>query len=311
MSKARAYQDRKEGAPGFSLVELMVAMAIVGILLAAVYGTFITFLTNSAEQAALSKRSLDTRIALTQFRRDIRSAGYGIAEAGLSEAVAGNTSSVTLRSVAFHSRMSDIGQHGVLREDGNVYNDRGMQIPQDESGIVMTPSRELLDGGQLQNITATAGSLFFVAPNTGETNYFYQRQYKLSGSTPEGCADGAAGLQFDDQDPNPLAVDQPILDCVLDLRIQYGFQLSGGGIGFGSYPSGSDVNNKDDDLPDLLKVGLMVQVGHEYRNQTPTSGTLNYSDTDLELDTAIDPVGEQEHHRWQVLEWTIPLENMP
>ncbi len=301
---------------GFSLVELLVAMAVVGILLGAVYGTFINFLSESGEQAALSKRSFDTRLGLQLLRSDLRQVGFGIADGQLAQTVSGSGTSLTFRSTAVHSRGSEAGIHGVLYTGagGNLQanNWLGGTIAATTSGIVLTPSRERLALAQLQNVTVSPRNLFFSTPSTTVTGYYYQRTYYLGGGgTAAGCADNnVQNLLFRDANPNPYP-GTSIVDCVLDIRFRYGYEMSDGAVSYSSDTINPPAGTTADDLPDTVKVGLIAQVGHEYRNKKPSPATLNFLDGDLKLADPIDLSDQQRRYRWQRLEWTIPLENMP
>ncbi|MFA9461838.1 PilW family protein [Thiohalorhabdus sp. Cl-TMA] len=299
---------------GFSLVELLVAMVVVGIFLGAVFGTFINFLTESGEQATLSKRSFDTRLGLDQVRSDLQKIGFGVADPQLPATVTGDNQSLTFRSTAVHSQGAMAGIQGVLYESGGTLtaNDwLGSNIAGTQPGVVMTPDRELLQTVQLQNVTVSPRNLFFPAPNATTSGYYYERTYYLGGGgTGAGCADSnVSNLLFQDASPNGMGP-VSVIDCVLDLRFQYGFELSSGGIGFSSDPS-SPPAGPEDDFPDVIKVGMIIQVGHGYRNQTPTPGPLNYDDPDLQLGTPISLSSAQQRYRWQIVEWSAPLENMP
>jgi len=305
---------QRQGSPGFSLVELMVAMAVVGLFLGAVYGTFINFLTESGEQATLSKRGFDTRLGLDLMRSDLRKIGFGVAAPQLAATVSGDNQNLTFRSTAVHSQGAMAGVHGVLYEAGGnlTANDwLGGNVSASQPGVVMTPDRELLQTVQLQNVSVAPRNLFFATPNATGAGYFYQRTYYLGGGgVNAGCADNnVSNLLFRDASPNNMGP-VSVIDCVLDLRFQYGFELAAGGIGFSGDPA-TPPSGSADNLPDVIKVGLMIQVGDRYRNQTPTPGPLNYSDPDLQLSTPISLSTDQQRYRWQIVEWSVSLENMP
>lgn len=317
MTKIPANPGCKGRCRGFSLVELMVAMVVVGILLGAVYGVFLNFLSASGEQAALSKRSFDTRLGLQLMRSDLRQMGFGIAQEELGGAVSGSDTSLTLRSTAVHSQEDFAGTHGVLYEAGGnltANNWLGGNIDNSQEGVIMTPSRDRLELVQLGNATAAPRNLFFAAPGTTTNGYYYQRTYYLGGGgTNAGCADGGVqNLLFADANPNFYSATS-IVDCVRDLQIRYGYEMTSGGIDYVSDTSntGSLSGSPVDTFPDTVKVGMIVQVGHEYRGQQPTPSTLSYSDGALASANPINMSTQQRRYRYQVVEWTLPLENMP
>lgn len=300
---------------GFSLIELMVAMAVVGIFLGAVFVTFTNFLGESANQASLSAQSLDVRTGLNQVRRDLASAGLGIPEDGsqLDNAVTGNQSSVRIRSTGVTGRDGDNGNRagkvGVLQSGPSAQG-----IPGDATGVVLTPAREYITAGELQTLNPSLKTtkLFFVTQLS--PNEFYERTYALSsecdsGSNPCGdCADGTADLQYQDASGNS---GRPVVECVADFRLRYGFQTSGGGIDFTSTSPGNPPAGIEDTYPDVLKVGMVVQVGGRYRNEVRTESPVSYADSDLQTGDGVTLSDEQKQYRWKVVEWTVPLTNMP
>ena len=65
-------------ADGFTLTELLITMAISGILLAAIVSTFITQQKAYALHTQLADMRLNTRAALDMVVREVRMAGYGV-----------------------------------------------------------------------------------------------------------------------------------------------------------------------------------------------------------------------------------------
>ena len=294
--------SRRPASAGFSLVELMVALAVVGVLMGAVFTLFTGFLRSSGEQAALAKRSFDARMGLSLVRRDLRSAGFGIEQDNLAGAVAGTASSVTIRSTAVHSR-ADTGVHGVIQDDGSVNDGKGGTVGTGEFGAALSPDRELLDTGDLSNVGADAGNLFFVGCGVDSTdcpNYFYERQYALGGDSPE-CAPNTPDLQYTDQDSgSPVSV----LDCVQDFRVRYGFEDSSGAVQFTNDP-GASIG---DGIPDLVKAGLVIQAGDDYPT-TRSPASLSYNDPVFGGAT-VSLSDSQRRYRWLVEEFSVSLENL-
>ena len=51
-----------------------------------------------------------------------------------------------------------------------------------------------------------------------------------------------------------------MVDCVLDLRVRYGFRLSDGGVGY-SHDPGSPPPAAQGATPELIKLGVVIQAG--------------------------------------------------
>src|SRR5208337_2421313 len=63
---------------GYSLVELLIVMAITVFVGAAAISTYSTFVSNSTRDLALNELNIDTKIALRLLENDIQMAGFGL-----------------------------------------------------------------------------------------------------------------------------------------------------------------------------------------------------------------------------------------
>ncbi len=63
---------------GFSIIELMVAMAVFVLTIAAASNVFLSVLTQFKQQSKISESSMDDMIGLEILQRDIENAGYGL-----------------------------------------------------------------------------------------------------------------------------------------------------------------------------------------------------------------------------------------
>ena len=77
------YQSRCEN--GFTLVELLIAMAASGLLLGAMISALITQRKSYDRQAQHAEMVLNLRTAMDWISRDLRTAGYGVPRSRLSE----------------------------------------------------------------------------------------------------------------------------------------------------------------------------------------------------------------------------------
>lgn len=74
MKASLHHQEFRRALTGFTLVELIVATAISGIVLASIVGTFLTFAIGARSVGAYSEMSSASRSALENFARDVRAA---------------------------------------------------------------------------------------------------------------------------------------------------------------------------------------------------------------------------------------------
>lgn len=72
--KAESTHSTRRELGGFTLVELIVATAISGIVLASMVGTFLTFAVGARSVGAYTEMSKSSRHALEFFARDVRAA---------------------------------------------------------------------------------------------------------------------------------------------------------------------------------------------------------------------------------------------
>jgi len=299
----------KPDTRGFSLVELMVALAVVGIFMGAVYQFFITVFSQSTEQAAQTRRTVQQQLGLTLVKRDLSKVGFGIdSDQSTGNIIAGNASQITFRSTSVSGRAAASGQFGLV-VGGTVSG-----IASDTVGVVETSDRELMAGPATLSTLQTNGELrdrrvFFAGNQNTAQPYYYERRYALSSGTSEYCADGVNNLQWEDYPAASYGASEPVIDCVRDFRLRYGFQQSAGGLDYSSDPA-TAAGTPEDAVPDTLKVGIIFQVGQETR-KTVSTGPLSYSDADLANGGDVPLNGNQDHFRWQVAEWEIPLDSMP
>ena len=301
-------------AAGFSLPELLVAMAVVGIFMGGVLSLFVNFLGESGEQAALSKRGLDARLGFQLVRRDLANAGFGIATGDLSGAVTGTGTSVTIRSTAIHTREEMAGTHGPIMAPGSacpsgagerpVADGMGGCLDDGLRGVAMTPDRDFLeDVASGSAIDAAEGNLFFVGNQDDGEPYYFERTYELSVNPGSECAGGSHNLQFDDTNGSAGGV----VDCVLDFRIRYGFELTDGSLGFTTDPDAPPGSAVDPGV-DMLKAALVVQAGSEYQ-EAVSPASLQYRDSDFSGIT-VNLDSEQRRYQWRRVEWAVSLEDM-
>ncbi|MFI5304270.1 MAG: PilW family protein, partial [Nitrospiria bacterium] len=90
-------RENKRGEAGFTLVEVMVTVAIFAIVLSAVYSAFISQFNSYQTQQDVVTVQSDIRTAAEILTRDIRNAGFGVPTgAGVTTISAASASSISL-----------------------------------------------------------------------------------------------------------------------------------------------------------------------------------------------------------------------
>ncbi|MDY6790178.1 MAG: prepilin-type N-terminal cleavage/methylation domain-containing protein [Thermodesulfobacteriota bacterium] len=130
---------------GFTLIELMVALAITSILLAGIYTTYMTQLKSHLTQQLMVEMQQSLRGAMQLMEREIRMAGYDPANAGAGI--------VTMQANTFRFTMD-------LDGDGNVTDpDEDVRYAINAAGSL---GREVNGGGGLQPLAEFIDALNFV-----------------------------------------------------------------------------------------------------------------------------------------------------
>lgn len=93
----KSAQSCKSKEKGFTLVELMIAMAVGGIVMAAVMTSFIAQHRSYVAQDDVIEMQQNARVAMEMLTRDIRSAGYDTNELGAGVTTAGPSNLVFTR----------------------------------------------------------------------------------------------------------------------------------------------------------------------------------------------------------------------
>ncbi len=83
---------------GFTLIELMLSIAISGIVLAAITATFISQSRSYDAQAQINGMQQGARAAMDIITREVRMAGYDPTDAGISGIVICNATTIQLRA---------------------------------------------------------------------------------------------------------------------------------------------------------------------------------------------------------------------
>jgi type IV pilus assembly protein PilW len=97
-------QHRKQSAnlqQGFTLVELLVAMAMAGIVIGAIYSTFKSQQDSYVNQEVVAEMQQNLRAALYMMARDIRIAGYDPSEVADAGIVSAGPNSINLYYLFF------------------------------------------------------------------------------------------------------------------------------------------------------------------------------------------------------------------
>ena len=167
----------KKGQMGFSLIELMVALAITGILLTGIYSAYQDQLRTSLTQGQIVDMNQNLRAAMLLLEQDLRMGGgdpTGMAQAGFTVADA----------TTFTLSMDDGGTNSQATGDGVDNDNDGMTdesdtdgIDNDGDGVIDEPEEEAEwydgdtdDQGEIVMYDLNAGNLRRWFNSSGSTN---------------------------------------------------------------------------------------------------------------------------------------------
>jgi len=329
---------KKFGLGGFSLVELLAAIALVSIILAIIFPQFASIVRYSASTRKAVKTQSDVFSDLEQMFKEISSAGFGlpVTNANLSESVcvrAGNSAvvidgkSLTVRSAGLGNK-TGAGRWGVVDESVSVLMSVSNVLPPPDGSYVMVIDtvdaslRKLAifkvvnSSGtlQLQTVKKYAPDdvikhkIAYWIPTYSNSNIcecyettFYLDSYSSS-NKPSMCAEGTSVLKRD-QDPPDGGGTSPVLDCVKELEFRVGCVDSNGKITW-STSCGPSQKLK------MVRLGMVVQSGVREKEEV-----FPYSNLSLFGDLGSGSVivtleREERHYRWITAEKIISLPNV-
>ncbi|MGB9715458.1 MAG: prepilin-type N-terminal cleavage/methylation domain-containing protein [Thermodesulfovibrionales bacterium] len=329
---------------GVTLIELLVGIAIFSIIIAGVYGVYVSQLKHTTREHRIAESEMELEIVKNFIERDIAMAGYGLADdyggLGFSPVGIGATNSdpdtLTLMGTALGrlSRSSQ-GWSYIMTSTPTfqIWGDVREDVQAGDRVIYMEPNtKTLLSSGGTWLFTYPAsptterGTLVY-GLHTENSNFpYYAVEYRLGGNPPNFCANGTQSLLRAESKDNIPPIPQerePILDCVLDFQIAFGLDTNedgtidlwdNGGVQASIYDSKG--------LRDRLKqvrLYILVQLGMRdpdftYSNPDPAyianPDRIWVGDSGIGTGREITLTTEQRRFRWRVISLSITPKNI-
>ncbi|QWK18967.1 MAG: type II secretion system GspH family protein [Hydrogenobacter thermophilus] len=297
----------------FTLVELLIVMAILLIIGAGLFYAFRTIFRQSTTQALVAKQEQDVQFITSTLVNELSTVGFGIDRSrlqvlnngtnlsdvqGSNAVVAISGSEIDFLSLATRQEES-AGCWGVTDAGGNLTTQArdylfrpctsaSWGLPSDTSKVVC------LDLSTKQDITSSCRNAlaFFVGDKIYPAD-FVTRYYLDSSSTASKlCASGTLTLFKRVGSDTP----QPLVDCVGAFRVRYIVQ-SGGSVNYAD--SVSDINSLIG-----IRLCMLLQVGER---QSVQSNIENFS---TDCGGSITMLADWRYYRWAKVEVDIPLRNI-
>jgi prepilin-type N-terminal cleavage/methylation domain-containing protein len=280
---------------GMTLIELLIAMVIMGLLGAGVYQTFIGQQHTYEVQDQVVDLQQNARIAINQMVRDLRMAGFGRIDSKTFgvDGMHGNYKSIIspandgkgLTVIAGYQEMTTLDDHGGEKDGNGIYlNSIGAYKVKlkDASGFSDQGGKRYIcingtESHRIQNITGNVVEFFTDAKDDGrlvDQHYAGEPIFMVKALTYSlGLFEGKMCLLKDEHlGEGP----QPVAENIEDIQFQYTLREDDGSLGvYGNVP-----NNKCDKIR-MIQVRIvaktdrfdpqMTKAGDGYRRRVLTS----------------------------------------
>ncbi len=314
---------RKNQAAGFSLIELLTALMLLGIVTAMIYSVFAGFNRYASSQRKTVKTELDLVNVYWPMTKEIESAGFGVASSGTTTCVQSNAISVSGSEVSIHSTATgDKTLSGAWGYVSGATCSTGITAAESpDNNVLLLGSLDkkyvrkttVNAEGNLTDCNSTddSGRIVYWIPSASalecyETRYSL-RDYTTDDPAPKTCAPGTLKLSRSAQSTTTTNY-QPMLDCVRDLDYRFGCIDASGALTWMTSLSNPLTDCGTAKLR-LIKVGLVVQSSEKQTTQVPASITM-FEDLSSSFTKTITLTSDQRYYRWKKREQTISLRNL-
>lgn len=304
---------------GTNLIELLIAMAIFGILIGVVLSLYSTMLKYAASSRKIAKTQSDTTNVVWPLFKEIESAGFGVpasnSGSACSPAVNFAASVLTVHSTASGDQTgtgswSYIGANCLT----SLTNGQSVAIinPADKSYISSLAT--VGAGGNLSGCQSSwQGNIAYWIPTGGalscyETNYTLSAYTTGTNAAPAICAQGTSKLARSVSTNAGSTNYQPMLDCVLAADYRFGCIDTNGNVIWQSGTTCSNLNSNGNYNPRLIRIGLVFQESTRNDGQGSSSTITLFGDT--QSPNTITLTSNQRYYKWRAIERTIALRNL-
>jgi type IV pilus assembly protein PilW len=230
---------RSNGTAGFSLIEVMAAIVILGIAMTAVFSTFLFQQQSYTTQVRVAEMQQNLRDAVETISRDIRMCTYGIPINNVNF-VDNEITSRYLKPVNSTSGPDEI--YVLYRYDGDAaYPSFNVNLALGGSTVTLTSTAGFAAGDRILVYNATNADLSRVTAVPSSTTLTLQGGVAADYSAGATLARVRYARYFVDRTTNPanptLMLDkrngqppQPLADDIEDLQFQYSMDTNGDGV---------------------------------------------------------------------------------
>ena len=290
---------------GFTLVELLVTLAVMLLVMGAIFTALQRVTRGTAHSMAATKLEMDRASNLALLRLDIMHAGYGVDKD--EQPLTWNGSTLSIRSTLNNLDTSTMGWVLVnCTSTSQGWSTNATDQRQDKntnSLVFLDPQRDYVGNvtSGSSNCPATGtliGYPFHAAASNNCTQGFCELiQYSLSSTQSlSECNPNTGNLLRVDYRPGKRQV--PVLDCVADWKLSFDIDSNGDGVVDSTVTSFTDAREVK-----LVHVYILVQEGkfdpdYTYSGNT-TAGGIKVGNITLSL-----PSGFKNYH-WRVVQFDV------
>jgi prepilin-type N-terminal cleavage/methylation domain-containing protein len=306
----------KQNETGFSLLELLVVIGIIGVVLAVILSTYSTVVKQMATTRKMVKTEADLVNTVYPIFKEIESAGFGVPSNGgaCQPAIKLNGAEVVIHSTG----AGDEATSGLWSQISG--SNCAVNLPSGTNVVVIDPvgkkrvQMDTVGGGVLSSCSGSwQYMLAYAIPSSGalecyETAYSLRAYAAADNPKPAICATGtqrfsrSVDVNADSRQWNGM------LDCVLDAR--YVFGCVNKFTGAVTWRSDTNCNDDSGDLLRFLRMALIVQDSPKQDTQVAPAEYKLFSDTNLAVTISMTANPKLRLYRWRIIEKTIVLRNL-
>jgi prepilin-type N-terminal cleavage/methylation domain-containing protein len=216
-------------AKGFTLIELMIALVILGLAATFIYAVFMAQHDSYIAQQDVSESQQDVRVSLDMLTRDLRSAGYGVPGGGTGITAASATS-ITFKAAQGMSTFLTAAPAGAVLTVKAISNNAGAFAANKKVNLISAWDKSQI-GSAMYTISSVSGTTQLIL--TGNAPAAHQGDLVVGvGSTTDAFDFITYGITPDTNNPgtnllqrtsttNNAGNAESLADHILSLQLSY------------------------------------------------------------------------------------------
>jgi prepilin-type N-terminal cleavage/methylation domain-containing protein len=340
--------NRSLGSYGFTLVEILVSIAIFAIIATAVYAAFIAQMKHSTREYKIAESEMEVGIARNIIERDLAVTGFGIADdysgftgftiprvASISTSpytltLTGTALGINSRSTQAWSFITDVPAGVPAFQE---WNDAREKLRANDYVILMNPSTKTLLGNPgnwsfRYNSANTDLTPALANPNVGTLVYGLSESstvptqpycavaYSLGGTPPSACAPGTSNLlRAESVTSAAPAGGNQLLACVRDFQVSFGLDTDNNGTIDSWDSDGTSSDNTNFTPKELkkaikqIKMYILTQASNRDFTYTYPNASVRVGEDSISTGHIINLTSDQRRYRWKLVTISVTPRN--